>query len=68
MAAFSGSGGMVKWGLITFGIGIVLMIIDIQMAKKKKGGFSPTDRQRVVGMFWTTVFATALVVGLIYIA
>ncbi len=59
---------MVKWGLITFGIGIVLMIIDIQMAKKKKGGFSPTDRQRVVGMFWTTVFATALVVGLIYIA
>jgi len=57
---------MVKWGVITFLIGMALIAVDISMARKKKGGISPTDRQRFVGMFWITLFATALVVGLIW--
>ncbi len=57
---------MVKWGVITFLIGMALIAVDISMARKKKGGISPTDRQRFVGMFWITLFSTALVVGLIW--
>jgi len=57
-----------KWGSITFAIGIVLIIIEIYTARKKKEGFTPADKQRVVGLFWLTCFVTALVVGLIYMA
>ncbi len=57
---------MIKWGLITFGAGIILIIIEIMVAKRKKEGFTPTDRQRVMGIFGVTVFATALVMGLIW--
>ena len=59
---------MQKWGSITFAIGIVLVIIEIFHARKKKEGFTPADKQRVVGLFWLTCFVTALVVGLIYLA
>jgi len=57
---------VIKWGLITFGAGIILIIIEIMVAKRKKEGFTPTDRQRVMGIFGVTVFATALVMGLIW--
>ena len=59
---------MVKWGIIAFVIGMALMFVDISMARKKKEGFTATDRQRVVGIFWITVFVTGLVVGLIYMS
>ena len=36
---------MIKWGAITFGIGIAIMILDIMMARKKKEGFQPSDRR-----------------------
>jgi len=59
---------MVKWGLITFGIGMILLVWDVSMARKKKGGISPTDRQRFMGIFWISVFAAGLVAGLIWMA
>jgi len=57
---------MIKWGIITFSAGIVLMIIEYIYAKRKKEGFVPSDRQRITGIFWLTIFMTALVVGLIW--
>jgi hypothetical protein len=59
---------MIKWGIITFSAGIVLMIIEYIYAKRKKEGFVPSDRQRITGIFWLTIFMTALVVGLIWMA
>jgi hypothetical protein len=59
---------MIKWGIITFAIGLGLMAIDWSIASKKKGGVTPTDKLRIGGMFWVTLFATALVVGLIWMA
>ena len=58
---------MIKWGLITFGAGIVLIILEIIVASRKKEGLTATDKQRVWGIFGVTLFATALVVGLIYV-
>ena len=57
---------MIKWGLITFAAGIVLIIIEIIVARRKKEGFTATDRQRINGIFGVTLFITALVVGLIW--
>ncbi len=59
---------MYKWGGITFGIGIVLIIADLVMASKKKEGVTPTDRKRITGLFWLTCIMTALVAGLIWMA
>jgi len=56
---------MIKWGAITFGIGLAIMIIDIIMARKKKEGFQPSDRQRILGILWLSIFASGLVMGLI---
>lgn len=56
---------MIKWGAITFGIGFAIMIIDIIMARKKKEGFQPADRQRILGILWISIFASGLVMGLI---
>ena len=57
-------------GSVTYALaaafGVVLMIIEIIFAKRKKGGFNLTDRQRVMGIFGVTLFATALVMGLIW--
>ena len=56
---------MIKWGAITFAIGFAIMIIDIIMARKKKEGFQPSDRQRILGILWLSIFASGLVMGLI---
>jgi hypothetical protein len=56
---------MIKWGAITFAIGFAIMIIDIIMARKKKEGFQPSDRQRILGILWISIFASGLVMGLI---
>ena len=56
---------MIKWGAITFSIGFAIMIIDIIMARKKKEGFQPSDRQRILGILWLSIFASGLVMGLI---
>ena len=57
-----------KWMGIVFAAGIALIVIEIYFAKKKKEGFTPTDRQRVVGLFWLTVFFSLLIGGLIWIS
>ncbi len=59
---------MLKWGSITFAIGIALIVLEIFVASKKKEGVQPQDRKRIVGIFWLTLFATALVTGLIWIS
>ena len=57
---------MYKWGGITFAIGIALVLFEIYHATKKKEGFVPADRQRVIGLFWITCGITALVVFLLW--
>ncbi len=56
---------MVKWGLITFGAGMLLIIIEIMMARKKKGGMTATDKKSVIGLFWVILVATGLVMFLV---
>jgi hypothetical protein len=58
---------MQKWGVITFSIGIALVLYEIYHATRKKEGFVHADKQRVVGLFWLTCFVTALVVGLLWL-
>jgi hypothetical protein len=50
-----------KWMGITFGIGMALAAIEIHFARKKKEGFTPTDRQRVLGIVWLSFFMSGLV-------
>ena len=57
-----------KWMGIIFAAGIALVVIEIHFAKKKKEGFTATDKKRVVGIFWLTVFFSLLIGGLMWIA
>jgi hypothetical protein len=57
-----------KWMGITFGIGMLLLVVEYMFAKKKKEGFTPTDRQRCLGIFWLSLLASALVGFLIWAA
>lgn len=59
---------MLKWGSITFGIGIALTILEIYVASKKKEGIQPPDWKRIRGIFGLTLFTTGLVVGLIWLS
>lgn len=59
---------MIKWGLITFGIGMALVIIEIIMARKKKGGMTATDKKSIIGLFWLSLFAAGLVMSLVYMS
>ena len=59
---------MLKWGSITFVIFIDMIILEIYMASKKKEGMQPHDKRRILGIFWLTLFATALVAGLIWMS
>ena len=59
---------MIKWMIITFLIGMALLVVEIYVAKKKKEGFTPTDRQRCIGIFWLSIFAAALVGGVIWLS
>jgi hypothetical protein len=51
---------------ITFAVGMALIVVEYMVARKKKEGITPTDRQRIVGIFWLSVFASVLVGGLIW--
>jgi len=53
---------------IVLAAGIALMVIEVHFAKKKKEGFTPTDRKRVVGIFWLTIFFCLLVAGIIWLS
>jgi hypothetical protein len=50
-----------KSALITFGLGMLLIFFEWNMARKKKEGFTATDRQNVIGLFWMTLGACGLV-------
>lgn len=56
---------MIKWGLVTFGLGMVLIFIEIMMASKKKGGITATDKKSIIGLFWIICFATGVVMFLV---
>ena len=56
---------MIKWGLVTFAIGMLLIVVEIMMARKKKGGITATDKQSMIGLFWITLFASGLVMFLV---
>ncbi len=59
---------IVKWMGIVLAVGIALMVIEYRFAKKKKEGFTPTDRQRILGIFWIAIFLSLLVGGLMLIS
>lgn len=57
---------ILKWVSIVFAAGIALMVIEYRFAKKKKEGFTPIDKQRILGILWITCFFAMLVGGLIW--
>jgi hypothetical protein len=57
-----------KWMGIVVLLGLALMYIEYRYAKKKKEGFTPIDRQRIMGIFWLTLFFAALVGGVMYLS
>jgi hypothetical protein len=59
---------IVKWMVIIFAAGIVLIYVEYRFAKKKKEGFTGTDRQRIIGIFWLTIFFAALVGGVMWMS
>jgi cytochrome bd-type quinol oxidase subunit 1 len=59
---------MWKWASITFGLGMLLIVFEWSMAKKKKEGITWTDKQRMLGIFWISVALAFLVAGLIWMA
>ena len=50
-----------KWAYITFGAGILIIVIEYIMASKKKGGVTATDKKSMTGLFWLAIGAAALV-------
>jgi len=59
---------MLKWGAIVFGIGMLLILFEWSMARKKKGGVSFTDRQRMIQIFWISIALALLTMGLIWMS
>ena len=57
-----------KWMGIVFAVGIALMVIEYRFAKKKKEGVTPTDKRRIVGIFWITIFLSLLVGALMWLS
>ena len=56
-----------KWMAIVFAAGIALMVIEYRFAIKKKEGFTSVDRQRILGLFWLTIFFSLLVGGTLWL-
>jgi len=59
---------VLKWGAITFGIGAALVILEIYVASKKKGGIQTPDWKRIKGIIWLTFLVTGMVMGLIWLS
>ena len=57
-----------QWMGIVIAVGVALMVIEYQFAKKKKEGFTATDRKRIVGLFWITISMSLLIGGLIWLS
>ncbi len=50
-----------KYALITFGIGCLIVIMEWSMARKKKGGVTWTDKQRMRGILGVAAGVAAVV-------
>lgn len=50
-----------KWMGIVLAVGIALMVVEYRFAKKKKEGVTPTDKQRITGIFWIAIALSILV-------
>jgi ascorbate-specific PTS system EIIC-type component UlaA len=50
-----------KWAYLTFGVGILIVLIEYVMASKKKGGVTATDKKSMIGLFWLSIGAAGLV-------
>jgi hypothetical protein len=59
---------MWKWAGITFGIGMLIIFFEWNMARKKKEGVTWTDKQRMIGIFWIAAALAALVWVLIWMS
>ena len=59
---------IVKWMGLIFAVGMALIYIEYRVAKKKKEGFTPIDRRRIVGIFWLTVFFCLLVGAVMWLS
>ena len=57
-----------KWMGIVFAAGIALMVFEYRFAKKKKERVTSTDRKRVAGIFWVTIFLSLLVGALMWLS
>ena len=57
-----------KWMGIVVLLGLALMYVEYRFAAKKKEGFTPIDRHRIIGIFWLTVFFAALVGGVMWMS
>ena len=57
-----------KWMGIDLAVGVALMVIEYRFAKKKKEGVTPTDKRRIVGIFWITIFLSLLVGALMWLS
>ena len=57
-----------KWMGIVLAVGIALMVVEYRFAKKKKEGVTPTDKRRIVGIFWITIFLSLLVGALMWLS
>jgi len=58
----------IKWMAITFGVGMALVVIEYRFAVKKKEGVTPTDKQRMWGIFWISIFMSLLIGGIIWMS
>ena len=58
---------MLKWGGVTFAIGMVFVILDLLMAARKKGGIELADKKRIFSVFTLTLAMTAIVVALVWL-
>ena len=47
--------------LITAGLGLLLMIVELNMMRKKKEGITPADKRNLRDLFLMTLGACALV-------
>ncbi|HEY6239703.1 MAG TPA: hypothetical protein VIW78_02575 [Burkholderiales bacterium] len=56
-----------KWMGIVIAAGIALIVIEYRFAKKKKEGVTATDKKRIAGIFWLTIFFSLLVGALIWL-
>jgi len=57
-----------KWMGIVILFGVALMYVEYRFAAKKKEGFTPIDKRRIVGIFWLTLFFAGLVGFVVWVS